>query len=105
MQCVVDSESDPKHADSAVLKLINDTHGFISFSGRMKDGLDFHYYMSNVNEVFRENEFLLTSSDSAYVMKDLNTHHLEKAARIIARACFSNNGQNFNSVKRVFLDT
>jgi acyl-CoA reductase-like NAD-dependent aldehyde dehydrogenase len=37
-------------------------------------------------------------------MKDLKTGDLEKAAKIIARGCFSNNGQNFNSIKRVFLD-
>lgn len=47
---------------------------------------------------------MLTSSDSAYVMKDLKTAELEKAAKIIARGSFSNGGQNFNSIKRVFVD-
>ena len=104
IQCLVDSETDPKHEKSSILNILNKTEGFVNFSGRMKDGLDFHYYMASVKEVFRENEFLLTSSDSAYVMKDLKTEELKKAAKIIARGCFSNCGQNFNSIKRVFVD-
>ena len=76
----------------------------MSFWGRISDGLDFHYYSSQLNEVFRENEFLLTSSDSAYVMKDVSAEQLKKVAKIIGRACFSNCGHNFNSIKRVFAD-
>lgn len=70
----------------------------------MKDGFDFHFYMNKVSTVLRENEFLLTSSDSAYVMSDLSSSQLEKAASVIARGVFSNCGHNFNSIKRVFVD-
>lgn len=101
---MVDEQLDPKNDDSVVRDIIGSSEGFISFQGRLKDGLDFHYYLSQSNEVFRENEFLLTSSDSAYVRKDLSSGQLAKAAAIIARACFSNCGHNFNSIKRVFVD-
>lgn len=37
-------------------------------------------------------------------MKDLSPTQLVKAAEIIARGSFSNCGQNFNSIKRVFVD-
>jgi acyl-CoA reductase-like NAD-dependent aldehyde dehydrogenase len=60
--------------------------------------------MNKISPVLRENEFLLTSSDSAYVMSDLSPSQLEKAASIIARGAFSNCGHNFNSIKRVFVD-
>ena len=104
IRCLVDSEVDPKSERSVIKGVLERTEGFISFWGRIKDGLDFHYYISRCNEVFRENEFMLTSSDSAYVMKDLSPDQLAKTAKILARACFSNCGHNFNSVKRVFVD-
>lgn len=47
---------------------------------------------------------MLTSSDSAYVMKDLSSTQLEQVASQVARGCFSNCGHNFNSIKRVFVD-
>ena len=95
---------DPKNDNSVVKGVLEQTEGFMSFWGRVRDGLDFHYYISQSNEVFRENEFMLTSSDSAYVMKNLSSAQLKKAAEIIGRACFSNCGHNFNSIKRVFVD-
>lgn len=104
LRCLIDAEIDPKNDDSPVLDLLNQTEGFLSFNGRLKEGLDFHYFMSQTNEVFRESEFLLTSSDSAYVMKDLSESQLAAAAVVVGRACFSNCGHNFNSVKRVFVD-
>lgn len=53
IRCLVDPFIDPKDKDSPILNILNSTDGFINFSGRMNDGLDFHYYMSTVNEVFR----------------------------------------------------
>jgi len=70
----------------------------------MKDGFDFHYFMTQNSSSFRESEFLLTSSDSAYVMANLSAEELKKSISIIARGCFSNCGHNFNSIKRVFVD-
>jgi hypothetical protein len=52
----------------------------VNFTGRIKDGFDFHYYLMNQSEVFGESELLLTSSDSAYIMKDLSGEELIKAA-------------------------
>lgn len=104
LNCLVDSEIDPKHEDCSLAALLPQTEGFLSFRGRLQDGLDFHYFMSQATNNCRESEFLLTSSDAAYVMKDLSESQLQEAARIVARGCFSNCGHNFNSLKRVFVD-
>lgn len=101
---IPDPKIDPKHDDSPIPKLLASTDGFVSFDGRMKDGFDFHYFMAQNSVTLRESEFLLTSSDSAYVMTDLSPEQLQKAAQIIARGSFSNCGHNFNSIKRVFID-
>ena len=37
-------------------------------------------------------------------MKDLTSEQLARAAGILGRACFSNCGSSFNSVKRVYVD-
>jgi acyl-CoA reductase-like NAD-dependent aldehyde dehydrogenase len=60
--------------------------------------------MNKNSIVMRESEFLLTSSDSAYVMSNLSNEQLAKSAKIIARGAFSNCGHNFNSIKRVYVD-
>ena len=44
----------------------------MSFRGRLQEGLDFHYLISHSAQPFRESEFLLMSSDAAYVMNDLS---------------------------------
>jgi acyl-CoA reductase-like NAD-dependent aldehyde dehydrogenase len=37
-------------------------------------------------------------------MDNLSPEQLQKAAKVVARGCFSNCGHNFNSIKRVFVD-
>lgn len=101
---IPDPKIDPKHKDSPIPQLLATTDGFVSFDGRMKDGFDFHYFMAQNSVCLRESEFLLTSSDSAYVMADLSVEQFQKAAQIISRGSFSNCGHNFNSIKRVFID-
>lgn len=104
VQTLIDPYLDPKNDNSPVKNMLEATEGFVSFDGKMKDGFDFHFYMNKISPVLRENEFLLTSSDSAYVMSDLSPLQLERAASVIARGVFSNCGHNFNSIKRVFVD-
>jgi acyl-CoA reductase-like NAD-dependent aldehyde dehydrogenase len=104
VQTLIDPYIDPKNDNSPVKNMLEATEGFVSFDGRMKDGFDFHFYMNKVSPVLRENEFLLTSSDAAYVMSDLSALQLQKTASVIARGVFSNCGHNFNSIKRVFVD-
>lgn len=104
VRTIIDHEINPAHPDSPVDVLLREAQGFVNYSGRLKAGFDFHFALANRNDLFRENELLLTSSDSAYVLKDLNQQQLEKAAEIIGRGSFSNCGHNFNSIKRIFLD-
>jgi hypothetical protein len=38
------------------------------------------------------------------VKKDLNKEKIIKAAKIIGRGAFCNSGNNFNSIKRIYVD-
>lgn len=76
VQTLIDPYIDPKNDNSPVKNILETTEGFVSFDGKMKDGFDFHFYMNKVSTTLRENEFLLTSSDSAYVMSDLSAEQL-----------------------------
>ena len=60
--------------------------------------------MARNSEIFAESQFLLTSSDSAYVRNNLTDADLREAAQMIGKGAFSNGGNNFCSIKRVFLD-
>jgi hypothetical protein len=51
-----------------------------------------------------ESEFLLTSSDTAYVLKDLTELQLQKTIENLACAAFMGGGNLFNSVKRIYVD-
>lgn len=44
------------------------------------------------------------SSDSAYIMKDLNDDKLQRAAKNLSMACFMGGGNLFNSIKRILVD-
>ncbi len=76
IQTLMDPYNDPKNDNSPVKNVLEVTEGFVSFDGKMKDGFDFHFYMNKVSPTLRENEFLLTSSDSAYVMSNLSAVQL-----------------------------
>lgn len=78
--------------------------GFVSFSGDIEAGNSFYHFMAQKSEIFAESEFLLMSSDSAYVMKDIPQEKLRKVAENLALACFVSGGNLFNSVKRIFVD-
>jgi hypothetical protein len=54
VRCLPDEPADPKDDKSLVKHLLSSTEGFISFWGRLGEGLDFHYYMSQSSEGFRE---------------------------------------------------
>lgn len=60
--------------------------------------------MASNSEIFAESEFLLPSCDSAYLMGDLTESQIGRACENLAKACFMNGGNNFQSVKRVFVD-
>lgn len=49
VRCLPDLQTDPKHKESLVANILSETEGFISFWGRLKEGLNFHYYMSQSN--------------------------------------------------------
>jgi acyl-CoA reductase-like NAD-dependent aldehyde dehydrogenase len=51
-----------------------------------------------------DSEFLLTSSDTAYVLNDLTELQLQKAAENLAFASFMGGGNLFNSTKRIYVD-
>jgi hypothetical protein len=46
----------------------------------------------------------LTSSDSAYILKDLSDEQLKRICGNLSMACFMAGGNLFNSVKRIFVD-
>ncbi len=60
--------------------------------------------MAQKSEILAESEFLLMSSDSAYIMKDLNDDKLRRAAKNLSMACFMGGGNLFNSIKRILVD-
>lgn len=78
--------------------------GFVSFTGDIEEGNKFYHFMAQQSEILAESEFLLMSSDSAYVLKDLNDENLKKAAQNLSMACFIAGGNLFNTVKRIFVD-
>lgn len=60
--------------------------------------------MAQKSEILAESEFLLMSSDSAYIMKDLSDDKLQRAAKNLSMACFMGGGNLFNSIKRILVD-
>ena len=78
--------------------------GFVSFTGDIEAGNSFYHFMAQKSEIFAESEFLLMSSDSAYILKDLSEQKLKKSAKNLALACFMSGGNLFNSVKRIYVD-
>jgi hypothetical protein len=54
LTCLSDAKLDPKHDDSPIPKLLYSTEGFVSFDGRMKEGFDFHYFLTQKSKQFRD---------------------------------------------------
>lgn len=78
--------------------------GFVSFSGDIEAGNKFYHFMAQKSEILAESEFLLSSSDTAYVLKDNSSQGLKKAAQNLVFGSFMSGGNTFNSIKRIFVD-
>jgi acyl-CoA reductase-like NAD-dependent aldehyde dehydrogenase len=78
--------------------------GFVSFTGDVEAGNAFYHFIAQKSEILAESEFLLMSSDTAYVLKDVTEVQLRKAAENLATAAFMGGGNLFNSVKRIYVD-
>lgn len=92
------------HADTLEYLVQKKDMGFVSFSGDIEAGNTFYHFMAQKSEILAESEFLLTSSDTAYVLNDNSSEELKKAAKNLAFASFMSGGNTFNSVKRIFVD-
>lgn len=78
--------------------------GFVSFTGDVEAGNAFYHFMAQKSQILADSEFLLTSSDTAYVLNDLTELQLQKAAENLAFASFMGGGNLFNSTKRIYVD-